>query len=216
LLRPENAVFGVLCRPSGVAASPVAALLVHEGSTHSIGNGRAYVALARRLAREGYASLRFDLTGTGDSPAHGNTRNPHYDPERIAECVAGLDLLEREGFPKAVALGLCAGAYTAQELTLADRRVVGNVLINLQKFVWHYGDDIRVAVRDNKRTFKAYLRAMRNKGEWKRALSGGADFTGIARVLTKRVIARLRHGIVSLFPRRPVRSVPWCATNWQG
>jgi alpha-beta hydrolase superfamily lysophospholipase len=200
---PKNAVFGVLCRPSGVAASPVAALLVHEGSTHSIGNGRAYVALARRLAREGYASLRFDLTGTGDSPAHGNTRNPHYDPERIAECVAGLDLLEREGFPKAVALGLCAGAYTAQELTLADRRVVGNVLINLQKFVWHYGDDIRVAVRDNKRTFKAYLRAMRNKGEWKRALSGGADFTGIARVLTKRVIARLRHGIVSLFPPAP-------------
>lgn len=200
---PNKAVFGVLCRPAGADVSPVAALLVHEGSTHSIGNGRAYVALARRLAREGYASLRFDLTGTGDSPAHGNPRNPHYDPERIAECIAGLDLLERAGYPKAVALGLCAGAYTAQELTLADPRVVGNVLINLQKFVWHYGDDIRVAVRDNKRTFKAYLRAMRNKGEWRRALSGGADFAGIARVLTKRVIVRLRHAIVSLFPPAP-------------
>ncbi len=198
----KDAVFGVLCRPVGVA-SPVAALLVHEGSTHSIGNGRAYVALARRLAREGHASLRFDLTGTGDSPAHGNTRNPHYDPQRMAECVAGLDLLEREGYGQAVALGLCAGAYTAQEVTLADRRVLGNVLINLQKFVWHYGDDIRVAVRDNKRTFKAYLRAMRNKGEWQRALSGGADFAGIARVLTKRLIARARHAMVSLFPPAP-------------
>lgn len=197
---PKNAVFGVLCRPSGAAPSPVAALLVHEGSTHSIGNGRAYVALARRLAREGHASLRFDLSGTGDSPAHGNTRNPHYDPERIAECVAGLDLLESHGFPQAVALGLCAGAYTAQELTLADPRVVGNVLLNLQKFVWHYGDDIRVAVRDNKRTFKAYLRAMRNKGEWQRALSGTVDFSGIARVLMKRLAARARHAVVSLFP----------------
>jgi pimeloyl-ACP methyl ester carboxylesterase len=195
----RNAVFGVLCRPVGAAQS-VAALLVHEGSTHSIGNGRAYVALARRLAREGYASLRFDLTGSGDSPAHGNTRNPHYDPQRIAECTAGLDLLEQAGYPQAVALGLCAGAYTAQELTLVDPRVVGNVLVNLQKFIWHYGDDIRVAARDNKRSFKAYLRAMRNKGEWQRALSGGADFAGIARVLTKRTLARARHAIASLFP----------------
>jgi pimeloyl-ACP methyl ester carboxylesterase len=200
---PGQAVFGVLCRPAGGAHAPVAALLVHEGSTHSIGNGRAYVALARDLARAGYASLRFDLTGTGDSPAHGNTRNPHYDPERIAECIAGLDLLEAQGYPQAVALGLCAGAYTAQEVTLADRRVVGNVLINLQKFIWHYGDDIRVAVRDNKRSFKAYLRATRNKGEWQRALSGTVDFTGIARVLAKRVVARLRHGVLSLFPPAP-------------
>ena len=38
----------MLCAPSERAAAPVAALLLHEGSTHHIGNGRAYVALARQ------------------------------------------------------------------------------------------------------------------------------------------------------------------------
>lgn len=195
-----KAVFGVLCRPSGIVPQPVAALMVHEGSTHAIGDGRAYVALARELAREGYASLRFDLTGIGDSPARGNPRHPYYDPERTAECVAGLDVLEQAGYGQAVALGLCAGAYTAQEASLADERIVGNVLVSLQKFIWHYGDDVRVAIRDSKRSLKAYLRAMRNPGEWRRALSGKIDFKGILRVLIKRGLIRTCHAVTSLLP----------------
>lgn len=196
----KNAVFGVLCRPSGVAAQTVGALMVHEGSSHAIGDGRAYVALARELARAGYVSLRFDLTGTGDSPAYGNSRHPHYDTERIAECVAGLDVLEQAGCGRAVALGLCSGAYMAQETSLIDERIVGSVLINMQKFRWHYGDDIRLAIRDSKRSLKAYLRAMRNPGEWRRVLFGKVDFTGTLRVLGKRGLIRARHAITNLLP----------------
>ena len=198
-----HALAGILCRPRARAAASVAALLLHEGSTHHIGNGRAYVILARRLAAAGYASLRMDLTGMGDSPAGDNPRHPHYDPERIAEGVAGLDALAATGFDKAVAFGLCSGAHTALQVTLADDRVVGNVVVNLQKFIWHYGDDIRVAVRDNKRSFKAYVRAMRNPGEWRRALSGEADLKGIARVLAKRGWARTTHAVRGLLPPAP-------------
>ncbi len=199
----DDALAGILCRPHGQSAAPVAALLLHEGSTHHIGNGRAYVTLARHLAEAGIASLRVDLTGMGDSPAGDNPRHPHYDPERIAEGVAGLDLLEREGFTKAMAFGLCSGAHTALQVTLADDRVVGNIVLNLQKFIWHYGDDIRIATRDNKRSFKAYVRAMRNPGEWRRAFAGEADFKGIARVLAKRSMARAGHAIRSLLPPAP-------------
>lgn len=196
----KNAVFGVLCRPMGVAVQAVAALMVHEGSSHAIGDGRAYVTLARELARAGHVSLRFDLTGMGDSPAHGNSRNPHYDPERIAECVAGLDVLEQAGCGQVVALGLCSGAYMALEASLVDERIVGSVLINLQKFNWRYGDDIRIVIRDSKRSLKAYLRAMRNPGEWRRVLSGKVDFKGILRVLSKRGLIRARHAITNLLP----------------
>ncbi|NIJ28151.1 alpha/beta superfamily hydrolase [Sphingomonas insulae] len=200
---PGQVLFGILCRPRSIAAAPVAALLLHEGSTHHIGNGRAYVRLARRLAAEGHASLRMDLTGMGDSPAGENTRHPHYDPERIAEGVAGIDRLAEAGFARVVAFGLCSGAHTALQVTLADPRVVGNVVLNLQKFIWHYGDDIRVAVRDNKRSLKGYLRAMRNPGEWRRMFAGEADLPGIARVLAKRSWTRARHAARSLLPPAP-------------
>lgn len=199
----DGALFGILARPAHGPAAPVAALLIHEGSTHHIGNGGAYVTLARSLAAAGIASLRMDLTGMGDSPAGDNPRHPHYDPERIAEGVAGVETLDRLGFPRCVVFGLCSGAHTALQVTLADTRVAGAMMLNLQKFIWHYGDDIRVATRDNKRSLKGYLRAMRNPGEWRRALAGDADLTGIARVLTKRAIARMRHTIGGLLPPAP-------------
>jgi alpha/beta superfamily hydrolase len=198
-----NTLFGVLCCPAGRAAEPIAALLLHQGSSHHIGNGRSYVELARRLADAGIASLRMDLTGMGDSPAGSNTRHPHYDPERIAEGVAGLDELERAGFTKAVTFGLCSGAHTALQVTLADTRVVGNSVLNLQKFIWHYGDDIRVTMSESRRSVKGYIRAMRNPGEWRRVLAGKADMAAIATVLLKRAVMRSLHAARSLLPPAP-------------
>ncbi|MEK6399126.1 MAG: hypothetical protein V4734_13640, partial [Terriglobus sp.] len=147
-------------------------------------------------------SLRIDLSATGDSPAV-NTRHPHYDLERIPESKAALDLLERRGFPVAVAFGQCAGAYTAYQVVLADERIVGGVITNIQKFTWHYGDDITVAFHDNKRSLKGYLRAMQNKGEWKRVLRGDADVRGIVRVLLKRGLMQVKHQVTSLLPPAP-------------
>lgn len=199
---PNQTLFGILCLPAEGNAAEVAALLLHEGSSYTIGNGRAYVALARTLAAQGIASLRIDLSATGDSPAV-NTRHPHYDLERIPESQAALDLLQRRGFPVAVAFGQCAGAYTAYQVVLADERIVGGVITNIQKFTWHYGDNIAVSFRDNKRSLKGYLRAMRSKGEWKRVLKGDADVLGIARVLLKRGVAWTKHQITSMLPPAP-------------
>ncbi len=201
---PDARVFGMLCRPAAGAVAGVAALLLHEGSTHHIGNGRAYVALARRLAAGGIASIRIDPTGTGDSRSDGSGRNAHYDLERLGEISAGIDVLSTIGVGRAVSFGLCSGAYTAYQAALADERIVGVVATNIQKFVWHYGDDIRVAPGGTmKRTMRSYLRSMRNPGEWKRALSGNADLVGIARVLLARGAKRAADAVRSLLPPRP-------------
>lgn len=196
-------VFGMLCRPVGMPAAPIAALLLHEGSSHHIGNGRAYVALARQLAGAGIASLRMDLTGMGDSPAGDNTRSPYFDLERQSEIRAAIDVLEGAGYPEAFALGLCSGADAAFQIGLVDPRIVGIVMVNLQKFVWRYGDDLRIVARNSKRTLKSYARSMRNPAEWRRALSGKADLVGIARVLTKRGVARGIHAVRGLMPPSP-------------
>ena len=199
----DRALFGILSTPASGSAAPIAALLLHEGSSHTIGNGGSYVTLARHMAREGIASFRMDLSGVGDSAEGENKRHPHYDLERIPESIAALDLLQEHGYPMAVVFGLCSGAYTAFQVSLADRRVVGSIITNIQKFVWTYGADIRVQHKDNKRSLKGYLRATRSVGEWKRALAGKADIRGIARVLTKRSVARVKHTIQSMLPPAP-------------
>jgi pimeloyl-ACP methyl ester carboxylesterase len=200
---PNNALFGVLCRPRDRAANPVAALLLHEGSSHHIGDGGAYVPLARRLAEQGIASFRMDLTGMGDSPAGDNPRHPHYDPERIAEAFAGVGLLEERGSPRIVVFGLCAGAYTAMQVALADARIVGAVIVNLQKFIWHYGDDIRIAVRQSRRSFKAYLRATTNSGEWKRTLTGKVNVKAVVQVLVTRTAKSIYNAARTMLPPAP-------------
>lgn len=200
---PQNAVFGMLCRPTGRTGASVAALLLHEGSSHHIGDGRAYVTLARRLARAGIASLRMDLTGMGDSPTSGNARSPYYDPERMVEVFAGIDCLEQAGYGRVVSFGLCSGADAAYKAGLADERVVGIFIVNLQKFIWNYGDDLRIIARNSKRTLRSYARSMRNPAEWRRALSGNADLLGIVRVLTKRGLTRGVHAARSLLPPAP-------------
>ena len=197
---PDDMLFGVLAAPRVGGSAPVAALLMHEGSTHHIGNGRAYVALARRLAAAGITSLRFDLSGMGDSPAGDNPRHPHYDPERIAEAQRAIDWLQQRGFASVVSFGLCSGAYAALDVARRDDRVTGFLVTNLQKMIWHYGDDIRVLVRDNRRSLKGYLRAMRNRGEWKRAFSGEVDIAAIVRVLAVRGVNQVRNTIAGMLP----------------
>ena len=59
---------GVLSTPTVVsAAAPPGIVLVNSGIIHRIGANRVYVRLARALAVCGSASLRFDLSGIGDS-----------------------------------------------------------------------------------------------------------------------------------------------------
>src|SRR5689334_9891890 len=58
---------GILCEAKTPRARAPAALMWNVGIHHRIGTFRVWVDLARRLAEEGFTSLRFDLSGMGDS-----------------------------------------------------------------------------------------------------------------------------------------------------
>ncbi len=59
---------GLLHRPEEPAlARPLGVLIAVGGPTYRVGAARQYVALARALALSGYATLRFDYRGVGDS-----------------------------------------------------------------------------------------------------------------------------------------------------
>jgi hypothetical protein len=110
-------------------ATDLGALLFNAGVVPRIGPNRLNVRIARSLAAEGIPSLRFDLSGRGDSaPARGMES---YEQQAINDLRAAMDLLKaRTGVRRFVIMGICSGAENAFHAALADDRVVGVTLMD--------------------------------------------------------------------------------------
>jgi pimeloyl-ACP methyl ester carboxylesterase len=133
---PEARLFGMLCRPDQAVATEVL-LIGNGGRDPHYGASRQNVVLARRLAREGIASFRFDFAGLGDSagpPGREQMMTPMFTESRAADIVAALDTLEARGFRRFAMAGLCAGAYHAFVAALVDCRLSTLLLINMPFF----------------------------------------------------------------------------------
>jgi pimeloyl-ACP methyl ester carboxylesterase len=118
---------GILSLPA--AASQLGCVLVSAGLVPKHGPFRVYTQLARRLAADGLPTLRFDLSGIGDSlPARSGQalRERTFD-----EIRAAVDHLSATRAPGGVILaGLCSGAEDSFRYAEHDPRVVAVVLID--------------------------------------------------------------------------------------
>ena len=105
-------------------------LLLSTGILHRVGTSRLWVSLARALGDVGLTSLRFDLSGIGDSERRRDVGSLRESVERdIADAIAYLG--KTQGAERVVLVGLCSGAYDALLVALKDPRVVGAVLIDM-------------------------------------------------------------------------------------
>ena len=134
LIGRETALVGVLTEPvcnekSDLPNNAVGVLLLNAGLIHHIGPNRVYVKLARRLAENGFAVVRFDYSGIGDS-------SPRRDKLPVSESIiaetrsAMEQLQDSKGVKEFVLIGLCAGAATAYRMATIDRRVRKVIMIN--------------------------------------------------------------------------------------
>jgi len=119
---------GILTEPDAhvrVDDAPVA-IFLNSGIIHRVGASRIHVQLARRLAADGYTSLRFDHSGIGDSePRRDSLR---FDESAVLETQEAMDHLGRTtGASRFVLVGLCSGADMAFATGIRDPRVVGLV-----------------------------------------------------------------------------------------
>ena len=106
-----------------------AAIFLNAGMLHRVGPNRLYVRLARQMARRGFSSLRFDLSGIGDSRVR--TDGLPLRTAAINDVRDALDFLSTtQGTSSFILIGLCSGADLAFRVALADKRVVGAVLID--------------------------------------------------------------------------------------
>jgi hypothetical protein len=119
---------GIITEPSA-AHRRVALVLISAGLVPTFGPYRLYTKLARRLAREGFLTMRFDLGGIGDSQqAYANL--PLKSRTEL-EIRSALDYLTTHHELDGIVLGgLCSGAEDAFRYAELDPRVTGVVLID--------------------------------------------------------------------------------------
>jgi uncharacterized protein len=117
-----DALLGVLHTP--VAAQGIGVVVVVGGPQYRVGSHRQFVHLARALCRAGYAVLRFDVRGMGDS--QGSQRPFDRLRDDIAAAIDTL-LAHASSVRRVVLWGLCDGASAAWLYLQAsgDPRVVG-------------------------------------------------------------------------------------------
>lgn len=119
-------MLGVLCEPAAEPIAPRAVLIVVGGPQYRVGSHRQFVRLARRLARSGYVSLRFDYRGMGDS--EGAARTFEAIGDDIDAAIAFLRGCS--GVRSIVVWGLCDAASAALMFCAGNPHIGGLVVLN--------------------------------------------------------------------------------------
>jgi exosortase A-associated hydrolase 1 len=163
-----EALYGIASVPEQPAKRGV--LVIVGGPQYRVGSHRQFTLLARSLAEQGFAVLRFDYRGMGDSG--GEMRDFEQVDEDLRAAIdqffTAVPQLE-----DVVIWGLCDGASAALFYADQDPRVTGLVLLN----PW-----ARSAQGLAKTTLKHYYRArMLDPAMWKKILLLRFDYGAAAR-----------------------------------
>ena len=192
----ERHLVGVLSRTSAAQDRP-AVVIFNAGAVHRVGPNRVGVTLARELAAAGFACLRFDLEGIGDSVLRAAGRENHpYPDTALADARAAFDFLRREfGYTRFIPVGLCSGAYNTFHagLRLTEHSICELVLINPLTFYWAEGMSLETT-----RHFEdaiQYKKSMRDPGRWLKLLRGGVNIPRLAETVVGLAKAKVKsHG----------------------
>src|SRR5262245_42364407 len=123
-LGDQGYLVGVATRPLRISANRPTVIFLNAGVIHRVGPHRMHVNLARRLACDGFTSLRLDLSGIGDSRQVLGA--PTFRESAVADTRVAMDHLAAEGGDgRFVIFGLCSGADNALATAAVDDRVVG-------------------------------------------------------------------------------------------
>jgi exosortase A-associated hydrolase 1 len=167
-------LYGVLDVPAAPRARGV--LFVVGGPQYRAGSHRQFALLARELAADGCAAMRFDYRGMGDS--EGEMR----DFERVDDDLrSAIDAFFAAvpALTEVVLWGLCDAASASVLYAAGDRRVSGLVLLN----PW-----VRTEAGAAKATLKHYYRQrLFDRSLWKKIASGRFDVRAAAASLRRLV-----------------------------
>jgi exosortase A-associated hydrolase 1 len=155
----DDWLYGILSRPEESCRRGV--LVVVGGPQYRTGSHRQFTLLARSLAGNGIAAMRFDYRGMGDS--QGAARNfENIEDDLRAAIDAFMAAVPR--MRDVVLWGLCDGASAIAAYAASDPRVSGLVMLN----PW-----VRTADGLAKTTLKHYYGDRLRDGDFWRQLING-------------------------------------------
>ena len=129
MLGEHETMLGILSEPQDLDPKRPTFLLLNAGIVHRVGPHRKTVKLARALAEAGFRTLRFDLSGIGDSTQRRDALD--FGASALADIREVCnDLEKKHGIDRFVSMGLCSGADNTFQALLRDERLVGGVLMD--------------------------------------------------------------------------------------
>jgi exosortase A-associated hydrolase 1 len=156
-------LYGVLDLPPAPPTRGV--LFIVGGPQYRAGSHRQFALLARELAVQGFAAMRFDYRGMGDS--EGAMRNFEGVDEDL-RCAIDAFFEVVPGLTEVVLWGLCDAASAAALYAADDARVAGLVLLN----PW-----VRTEAGEARATLKHYYRArLLQPGLWRKIWRGQFNY----------------------------------------
>lgn len=145
-------------------------LVVVGGPQYRAGSHRQFTLLARSLAAQGVAAMRFDYRGMGDS--EGAMRSFDDVNEDLRAAIDAF-FEQAPGMREVVLWGLCDGASASMLYARSDARVAGMVLVN----PW-----VRTDEGAAKATLKHYYRGRLLEGAlWKKVFTGRFNYGAAAK-----------------------------------
>ena len=209
-LDPQRILFGIIAEPARDLKVQRTLILLNAGADVHSGAGAMHVVVARRLVRAGYAVLRIDLAGLGDSATRpGHSDDEVFPPQALDDVRTAVEFMHsRYRGAELTLAGLCSGAYHVLRAAVAGVAVNRIVMVNPQSFSWPESlvpGELQLADVIRERSRRRPL-----LGRVKQLLSGRADLRSgariyfvrarmaiesIARAAARRLQIRLRHDL---------------------
>lgn len=180
----------VLCRLADCGDPDTAVVFLNSGSEPHVGPGRAWVEYSRTLALHGYACLRVDFSGWGESPDEAHAPGRPYDAHCVRDTLRIVTAL-RANHARVVLIGLCASAWVA--LKAAELIPIEGVFALNPQLYWRPGDPVEARIRDTHRR-RSRARALEVIGR-KLRLWSMLDAIGIRPMASRWLRSLRRHRI---------------------
>jgi exosortase A-associated hydrolase 1 len=186
-------LYGILSVPAASCQRGV--LVVVGGPQYRVGSHRQFALLARALAQNGIAAMRFDYRGMGDSEGEARSFEAVEDDLRAA-IDAFMNAVP--GMREVVLWGLCDAASAVTMYAARDARVSGLVLLN----PW-----VRTVDSIARTTLRHYYRdRLRDPVFWRQVVRGQLDYARSFKSMYK--LVRAAFGATGAAPADTQISLP--------
>ncbi len=181
----QDAIQAILTLPAGTTPRQ-GVIFTHGWSGNRCGPAAIITSLARHLAQQGCASLRFDFRGRGESAGNGLAATLTTMADDLVEACRQFTVLT--GMRNHILLGLCSGGNVA--IGTLNRLPSAKAIVMLSVYPFSDGDAFGRDARRTLHFLKVYWLKATRKETWMRLCRGDVNLKQVAKVILNPLLHR--------------------------